>query len=162
MASILLKEKIHEALASVVPITLIVLALSFSLAPLPLNIMALFIGGAVLLILGMGLFSLGVDIAMSPMGEAIGVSMTRTRKVGLVLAISFFIGLIITVAEPDLQVLAEQVSDIPQPCAGAYRRGRRWRVSGGGHAAHPVQRSFAVYVVGVLWAGFSTFRLYAG
>ena len=54
MASILLKEKIHEALASVVPITLIVLALSFSLAPLPLNIMALFIGGAVLLILGMG------------------------------------------------------------------------------------------------------------
>ena len=113
MASILLKEKIHEALASVVPITLIVLALSFSLAPLPLNIMALFIGGAVLLILGMGLFSLGVDIAMSPMGEAIGVSMTRTRKVGLVLAISFFIGLIITVAEPDLQVLAEQVSDIP-------------------------------------------------
>ena len=113
MASILLKEKIHEALASVVPITLIVLALSFSLAPLPLNIMALFIGGAVLLILGMGLFSLGVDIAMSPMGEAIGVSMTRTRKVGLVLVISFLIGLIITIAEPDLQVLAEQVSDIP-------------------------------------------------
>lgn len=108
-----LKEKIHESLSSVVPITLIVLTLSFTLAPLPLNIMALFIGGAVLLILGMGLFSLGVDIAMSPMGEAVGVSMTRTRKVGLVLAISFLIGLIITIAEPDLQVLAEQVRDIP-------------------------------------------------
>lgn len=64
-----LKEKIHESLSSVVPITLIVLTLSFTLAPLPLNIMALFIGGAVLLILGMGLFSLGVDIAMSPWGR---------------------------------------------------------------------------------------------
>lgn len=108
-----LKEKIRESLTSVLPITLIVILLSFTLAPLPLNIMALFIAGAVLLIFGMGLFSLGVDIAMTPMGEAVGVSMTKTRRVGLVLLISFVIGVIITVAEPDLQVLADQVSSIP-------------------------------------------------
>ena len=108
-----LKEKIRESLTSVLPITLIVVVLSFTVAPLPLNIMALFITGAVLLIFGMGLFSLGVDIAMTPMGEAVGVSMTRTRRIGLVLVFSFIIGVIITVAEPDLQVLAEQVSAIP-------------------------------------------------
>ncbi len=95
------------------PITLIVLLLSFTILPLPLDIMLTFLLGALLLVFGMSLFSAGVDMSMTPMGEAIGSDMTKTRRVWLILCVCFLIGTIVTVAEPDLQVLADQVSSIP-------------------------------------------------
>ena len=108
-----LKKKIFESLSSVLPITAIVLVLSVTVTPMPLGILVMFITGAVFLILGMGLFSLGVDVAMTPMGEAVGAAMTRSRRVGLLMLVCLIIGIIITAAEPDLSVLAEQVSSIP-------------------------------------------------
>ena len=108
-----LRHKLAESVSSVLPITLIVLILSFTIIPLPVDIMLTFIIGAVMLVAGMSLFSAGVEMAMNPMGEAIGSDMTKTRRVWLVLLICFLIGVIITIAEPDLQVLAEQVSSIP-------------------------------------------------
>ena len=108
-----LYEKIQEALASVLPITLIVLALCCTIAPLPPDTLLAFLAGAVLLILGMGLFTLGADTAMTPIGERVGAAMTRSRRLGVVVAVGFLIGVIITVSEPDLQVLANQVPGIP-------------------------------------------------
>ena len=107
------KEKLNEALSSVLPITAIVLALSVTLAPMPLGTLVLFLVGAALLIIGMALFSLGVDMAMTPFGESMGIYMTKARKILVMLSICFVIGVLITIAEPDLQVLAEQVSAIP-------------------------------------------------
>ena len=108
-----LRHKLAESVTAVLPITLIVLVLSFTIVPLPLDIMLTFVIGAVMLVIGMSLFSAGVDLAMTPMGEAIGSDMTKTRRVWLVLCVCFLIGAIITIAEPDLQVLAEQVASIP-------------------------------------------------
>lgn len=108
-----LKEKIQEAFSSVLPITLIVLLLSVIVVPMEIGTIAMFLVGAVLLIVGMGFFSLGADIAMSPMGEGLGMQLSRTKKVGLVVLVSFLMGVIITIAEPDLQVLANQVPAIP-------------------------------------------------
>ena len=104
-----LREKIREALASVVPITAIVLVLSFTVAPLPTATLLAFLIGAALLIVGMGLFTLGADTAMTPIGERVGAHMTRSRKLWIVVAVGFLIGVIVTVSEPDLQVLATQV-----------------------------------------------------
>ena len=109
----ILYEKIREALASVLPITMIVLVLCFTISPLPPDTLLAFLVGAVLLILGMGLFTLGADTAMSPIGERVGAAMTKSRKLGIVIAVGFLIGVIITVSEPDLQVLANQVPGIP-------------------------------------------------
>lgn len=108
-----LKEKIREALASVVPITAIVVILSFTVAPLPTATLLAFLIGAVLLIVGMGLFTLGADTAMTPIGERVGAHMTRSRKLWVVVAVGFLIGVIVTVSEPDLQVLATQVPGVP-------------------------------------------------
>ena len=108
-----LYEKIQEALASVLPITLIVLVLCFTISPLPTDTLLAFLVGAVLLILGMGLFTLGADTAMSPIGERVGAAMTKSRKLGVVVVVGFLMGVIITVSEPDLQVLANQVPGIP-------------------------------------------------
>jgi len=108
-----LKEKINEAFASVLPITLIVLLLSVFIVPMELGTIAMFLVGAVLLIIGMGFFSLGADIAMEPMGEGLGMQLSKTKKVGLVVIVSLIMGIIITIAEPDLQVLAGQVPSIP-------------------------------------------------
>jgi len=108
-----LNLKLKEALASVVPVALIVLVLSFSVAPLPAGTLMAFIVGTVLLIVGMGLFSLGAEIAMTPMGEYAGSRLTKKRNLKLLVAASFILGVIITIAEPDLTVLATQIPSIP-------------------------------------------------
>ena len=108
-----LKEKIRESLAAVGPITLIVLLLCVLVSPLEIGTIALFLFGAVLLIFGMGLFQLGAEVSMTPLGEGIGGQLFKSRKLPLILCISIFMGIIITIAEPDLQVLANQVASIP-------------------------------------------------
>ena len=108
-----LKEKILEAFTSVLPITAIVLILSIIAVPMPIGTTVMFLVGALLLIVGMGFFTLGADMAMMPMGEGIGVQLTKTKKLGIIIAISFIMGFVITIAEPDLTVLANQVPAIP-------------------------------------------------
>lgn len=106
-------DKLEEALKATLPIIGIVLLLSFSIAPVPPSILLLFLFGAVLLVIGMMFFTLGAELAMTPMGEKIGTRMANTQKLGIVLFLCFLLGFIITISEPDLQVLAEQVPSIP-------------------------------------------------
>ncbi len=108
-----LKTKILESLSSVLPIVVIVLILNFTIVPIPIYTMGLFLLGAILLILGMGLFTLGADIAMMPMGERVGAQLTKSRNLVFLIFISLLFGIMITIAEPDLQVLATQVPSIP-------------------------------------------------
>lgn len=108
-----LKEKIMESLKAVLPITGIVLALSIFLVPLDVGTMVMFIFGAVLLIFGMGMFQLGAEMSMEPLGEGIGASLAKAKYKWIVAFIAFVMGMIITLAEPDLQVLAELVPSVP-------------------------------------------------
>ena len=108
-----MKEKTKESVSAVVPIMLIVLLLGFTIAPLSPSILVEFIVGAVLVIIGMVFFSLGAELSMTPMGERVGGSMLRTKKLWMIVAIGFILGVIITISEPDLQVLAGQVAAVP-------------------------------------------------
>ena len=108
-----LLEKLNDALSAVLPIITIVLLLSFTVAPVPSSILLAFIFGGLLLIIGMTLFSLGADLAMEPMGEYMGGSITRTRNLWIILPFCFALGMMITMSEPDLQVLANQVLSVP-------------------------------------------------
>lgn len=108
-----LREKLIETLKAVFPILAIVLFLCFTIAPISPSILMTFLIGAVLLIVGMLLFSFGVDLSMTQMGERVGTTMTKTKNALLMVLISFTMGLIITISEPDLQVLAQQVPSIP-------------------------------------------------
>ena len=106
-------EKIKESLFSVLPITAIVLLLSVTIAPLAPGVIVLFSFGAFLLIIGIGIFTLGVDLSMTPMGQGIGASLGKAKGMALPILLCFVLGALITVAEPDLQVLAEQVPSVP-------------------------------------------------
>ena len=108
-----LKEKTMESLSAVLPITGIVLLISVFLIPMDLSSIVMFLVGAIMLIIGMGFFQLGAETAMTPIGEGIGVQISRTKKIWMVLLIGFIMGAIITISEPDLQVLAEQVPSVP-------------------------------------------------
>lgn len=108
-----LLTKIKESVSSVLPIAAIVLILHFTLSPVPPGTLALFLAGTILLILGMGFFTLGADISMMPMGEQIGAQLTKSKRIGLLTVCCFAIGILITIAEPDLQVLANQVPSVP-------------------------------------------------
>lgn len=112
MLPILLK-KFKEALISVLPVALIVVALNFTpLTNLSPSELTVFLVSALFLILGIGMFNLGADIAMTPMGEQIGAGLTRSGNMKLLLSVCFLMGLLITVAEPDLSVLASQVAEV--------------------------------------------------
>ncbi|MCI8560868.1 MAG: DUF1538 domain-containing protein [Dorea sp.] len=106
-------EKLKESLEAVSPIIAIVVFLSFTITPVPSSILLLFLFGAVLLIVGMMLFTLGAELSMTPMGERVGTKMADSMHLGTILLLCFTLGFIITVSEPDLQVLAEQVPSIP-------------------------------------------------
>ena len=107
-----LQEKIHESVSSVLPISLLVLILSAVIVPVDLSIMSLFVVGAAMLIFGMGLFTLGADMAMVPMGNHLGSQLTKSKTIWILAGISFLMGLLITIAEPDLTVLANQVQGV--------------------------------------------------
>ena len=95
------------------PITAIVYVLAMTpLFNLNRTELITFTIGAVLLVLGIGMFNLGADLAMTPMGTHVGAGLSRQRKLGLLLAVCFVLGMLITIAEPDLQVLATQVSAV--------------------------------------------------
>lgn len=102
-----------EALSSVLPIAVIVLILSVTCVTPDAGVMVLFLFGTIMLIIGMSFFTVGSSIFMEPLGEGIGKSMNKNNRIILPLIICFILGFIITVSEPDLQVLAEQVPTIP-------------------------------------------------
>ena len=106
-------SKIKEALVSALPITAIVYILSLTpVFEFSTTELITFTVGAVLLVLGIGLFNLGADLAMTPMGTHVGSGLSRQGKLWLLLGVAFVLGMLITIAEPDLQVLANQVSAV--------------------------------------------------
>lgn len=105
-------EKMKESALSVLPIVIIVILLCLTVTPMKPDLLLCFLLGAIMLIGGMGLFSLGAETSMTPIGSKIGTALTKTKKMPLILLISFFLGFAITISEPDLQVLAETVPHI--------------------------------------------------
>ena len=108
-----MQSKLRESLAAVVPIIAIVLVLCFTIAPISPGIFLSFLMGSVLIMVGMMFFTLGAEISMTPMGEKVGAKMTQTKKVWFIVLLSFVLGVIITISEPDLQVLAGSVPSVP-------------------------------------------------
>ena len=107
-----LVEKLKEAAASVLPVTAIVAVLCLVLVPVDVGLMLSFLFGSALLILGMGMFTLGAELSMTRIGNLIGARMTKSKKLWFILAVSLLLGIAITMAEPDLQVLAANVPAI--------------------------------------------------
>lgn len=106
-------EKLKESVQSVLPVSIIVILLNFTIAPMPAGTLMMFFTGLILLIAGMSVFTLGAEISMIPMGETIGSVLTKSRKLWLMVVSSFILGVVVTVAEPDLQVLTKQVPAVP-------------------------------------------------
>lgn len=108
-----LREKLIESLNSVLPIIGIVMVLCFTIAPISPSILLCFLMGAAMIILGTMFFTLGAEISMTPMGERLGTTITKSKRLSIIIILSFVLGFIITISEPDLQVLAQQVPSIP-------------------------------------------------
>ena len=104
--------KLKESVISVIPIILIVAILSLSIVPIASGLLLSFLIGSLLIVVGMSLFSLGADVSLSPIGSRIGTVLTKSRKLFLILALSFVLGIVVTMAEPDLAVLSETVPHI--------------------------------------------------
>lgn len=108
-----IREKAQESVKAVLPVMVIVLILSFLIAPLSPDIMVEFMTGAVLVIIGMAFFSLGAEVSITPMGERVGGNLVKTKKLWFIIGTGFVLGMMITISEPDLQVLARQVPSVP-------------------------------------------------
>ena len=108
-----LREKAKESMLAVLPIGIIVCLLHFTIAPLGNWTLASMLTGMVLLFFGMTLFSIGVEMSMLPIGQHVGSALITSRKLPLIIGVLFVFGFVATLAEPDLSVLADQVSSIP-------------------------------------------------
>ncbi len=108
-----LKQKFHESLISIIPIAAIVLLLGITLAPMSPSTFFLFLLGVLCLIAGLAIFTMGAEMSMQPLGSKIGSWLAKTNKIWLITFLSFIIGILVTISEPDLQILAEQVSGVP-------------------------------------------------
>lgn len=108
-----MEEKLRESFNAVLPITAIVLILSIVVTPMETGTILMFLAGVTFLVVGMSFFQLGAEMAMMPMGEGLGVQLSKSKKLSVIVIVTFFMGIIITAAEPDLQVLANQVPAIP-------------------------------------------------
>ena len=108
-----IQATVKEALQSVLPIAVIVFILSISLAPLDAGVLVMFLFGTFLLIIGMSFFMVGSEISMEPLGEGIGIQISKTKQTLISFVVCMVLGILITIADPDLQVLAEQVPSIP-------------------------------------------------
>ena len=104
--------KMKETAVSVLPVMAIVLFLGFTFVPLDKYLLARFVVGGLLLIIGLTIFLLGVDLGIQPMGERCGAELTKKRSLALLLFVAFIIGFIVTAAEPDIQVFGDQVRGI--------------------------------------------------
>ena len=109
-------EKLKESMISVLPVVgIVVIAYFTPFVEMTSQELMVFLICSVFLILGIGLFNLGADMSMTPMGDQVGAGLTKTRKINLLVAVCFIMGLLITVAEPDLSVMAGQVAAVINP-----------------------------------------------
>lgn len=105
-------SKLKEVLFSILPITVIVIILNFTLTPIEGILMARFLLGAVLVTLGLTIFLIGVDIGVTPIGNTMGSMMAKSDKVSVVVVVGLILGFFVSIAEPDLHILAGQVDDV--------------------------------------------------
>lgn len=108
----LMLAKLKESALSVLPIIAIVTVLCLTIAPVGTDVMLSFLLGSALVIVGMGLFTIGTETSMTPMGKRLGTTLTKTRRLQLILILSFILGFAVTISEPDLQVLGQTVPHI--------------------------------------------------
>ena len=106
------KSNLQESFRTIMPIVLIVVAISIFF-PITPSLLIAFVISSFLLIIGSALFTFGADISMMMIGEKIGNSLVKSKKILIILLVSFIIGAVVTIAEPDLRVLAEQLISIP-------------------------------------------------
>lgn len=105
-----IKSKLMETFFSIIPITIIVLVLNFTLTPLESSTVARFIIGSIAMIIGLAIFLIGIDVGITPVGSIMGTSIAKSNKVWIVAVSGIILGFIISIAEPDLHILANQVS----------------------------------------------------
>ena len=108
-----IKQKLNESITSILPVAAVVLLLGITLAPMSTGTFLLFLLGVLCLIAGLAIFTMGAEMSMQQLGNKIGSYLAKSNKLWLIAGISFIIGILVTVSEPDLQILAEQVSGVP-------------------------------------------------
>ncbi|GGA83311.1 DUF1538 domain-containing protein [Ornithinibacillus halotolerans] len=107
-----IRETIKEVIMSIVPITIIITILQFTLIWLPMETFLQFLIGAFMVGLGLILFLLGVNVGLQPVGELIGSALSKTKKVWMIVLFGFILGVVVTIAEPDVRVLGTQVDSV--------------------------------------------------
>ncbi|MGM8216456.1 DUF1538 domain-containing protein [Bacillaceae bacterium W0354] len=107
-----IKDTVLEVIYSILPITIVITILQFTLIWLPLETFIQFLVGVVMVGIGLILFLLGVNVGLLPVGELIGSALTKTRKITLIIAFGFLLGVVVTIAEPDVRVLSSQVDKV--------------------------------------------------
>ena len=138
-----LLEKLREVLISVLPITVIVLILNFTLTPMSGSMIIRFLIGSAFIIVGLAVFLLGVDLGITPIGNHMGSFITKSNKLVIVVLAGMALGFFISIAEPDLHILANQVDSVTDgliPVSYTHLAGNQRQTSDSGNAEQGLRR----------------------
>ena len=109
-----IKDTVYEVIFAVLPVAAVVFILQFTLIWLPMEVFLQFLVGLIMVTAGLILFLVGVHLGLLPIGEMIGSALPNTGKASLVVLFGFLMGFVVTVAEPDVRVLATQIDLVSQ------------------------------------------------
>lgn len=104
--------KFKEVISSVFPIVGLVLLLHFTFLPIPSALLIRFLIGSGFVTIGLTLFLIGVDIGITPLGDYTGHALAKSNRLWVVLTGGLVLGFFVSIAEPGLMVLANQVSQV--------------------------------------------------
>ena len=107
-------KNLKEVVIAILPMTLLIVILTFIFAPLDSDEMISFLFGAGIMMIGMTLFLFGADYSMMEVGRLVGKYMIKKKSLTILIALGFMIGIVITIAEPSVQVLGQQVNQISE------------------------------------------------
>lgn len=107
-----IKETVLEVVYSILPITIVITALQFTIIWLPMDVFMQFLIGVLMVGIGLMLFLLGVNVGLLPVGEMIGSALPKTKKLWMIVLFGFLLGVVVTLAEPDVRVLSTQVDQV--------------------------------------------------
>ncbi|TMN22154.1 DUF1538 domain-containing protein [Lentibacillus cibarius] len=107
-----IKETVLEVIYSIAPIALVITLLQFTIIWLPMEAFIQFLIGVLFVGVGLILFLLGVNVGLLPVGEMIGSALTKTKKLWVIIMFGFLLGVVVTIAEPDVRVLSSQIENV--------------------------------------------------
>ena len=106
--------KFKEVFLSVLPVVLVVTLVHIFYLPIAPAQLGKFYLGSLFVFLGLSIFLIGIDVGVTPIGQMFGKTIAKSKKIWVIASAGLVLGVLITIAEPDLLIVAKRIDELTQ------------------------------------------------